>query len=471
MYLIDFKNPVHVHFIGIGGISMSGLAEILKHAGFSVTGSDRDSSPLTEKLSSEGIAVAVPQSAENIARFSPIDLIVYTAAVHPDNPEFAEGARREIPMITRAELLGQIMKQYEDSVAVAGTHGKTTTTSMLSQILVEADRDPTLSIGAMFPAIGGNLRIGSSGTFVAEACEYTNSFLSLYPKISIILDIEEDHLDFFKDLADIRTSFRRFASQTAPDGAVVIGSDIEDLPGITAGLPCSRVITFGLEETADVRATNIRHDRLTTTFTVHLSDSALPAGSTAARDFPVTLHVPGDHNVKNALAAIAAALLLGLDDRACARALERFAGAARRFERLGVVNGVTIIDDYAHHPTEIRMTLAAARDLGFKRIWCAFQPHTYTRTKALFSDFAEALTGADRVVLADIYAARETDDLGISSRDLQEKIRNLGHSCDYFPSFSEIRQFLSENCEEGDLLIFMGAGEIDKIGFSLLSGE
>ncbi len=465
MNKIDFSKPMRVHFIGIGGISMSGLAETLKSRGVTVTGSDRDNSPLVEKLRAGGIDVACPQSADNIERFAPIDLIVYTAAVHPDNPEYAAAVRAGIPMITRAELLGQIMAQYPFSYAVAGTHGKTTTTAMLTHILSTPEIDPTVNIGAVYPALGGNYRIGTGDTFIAEACEYTNSFLSLHPTVGVILNIEADHLDFFKDLDDIRASFRRFAGQIPEDGALVIGSAIEDLPGLTKDLPCRNIITFGLSEDADVRAENIRSlssgSDQTTSFTAVFRDGGAPLS--------VTLGVPGIHNVLNALAAIAAARIKLDDTEQIIRGLRDFSGASRRFEHLGDWHGVTVIDDYAHHPTEIRATLAAARSMDYKRIWCVFQPHTYSRTKALFDDFADALSGADRVVLADIYAARETDTLGVSSALLCEKIRNSGHECDYFPSFSEIEKFLSEKCEKGDLLIFMGAGEVDKIGFSLLS--
>ncbi|MCR4763595.1 MAG: UDP-N-acetylmuramate--L-alanine ligase [Lachnospiraceae bacterium] len=471
MYKIDFNHPIHVHFIGIGGVSMSGLAEMLASRGFTVTGSDRSPSGLTDRLEAGGIEVSFPQCAENITRYSgtdAIDLVVFTAAIHEDNPEYAAARESGIPMMTRAALLGQIMAQYPHSFAVAGTHGKTTTTAMITQILSAPDIDPTVSIGAVYPALGGNYRIGKGDTFIAEACEYTNSFLSLFPKVGVILNIEADHLDFFRDLADIRASFRCFAAQIPEDGTLVIGSEIDNLREITDGLPCKNIVTFGLGGEADVRATDIRptlspDGETLTSFRVVFRDGSSPV--------TITLRVPGLHNVKNALAAIAAARVREPDTGRIVSGLEDFRGASRRFERLGVWHGITIVDDYAHHPTEITATLTAARSMGFKRIWCAFQPHTYSRTKALMEEFAAALSGADRVVLSDIYAARETDHLGISSRTLQEKIRDSGHECDYFPSFSEIRQFLSENCSEGDLLIFMGAGEIDKIGISMLADD
>ncbi len=462
MYTIDLNIPKHVYFMGIGGISMSGLAQILKDRGFLVSGSDAKHSPMTERLEELGISIHYPQKAENIqaaAATAPIDVVVYTSAIHPDNPEFAAVVASGIPMLTRAELLGQIMQAYKMPVAISGTHGKTTTTSMISKILLEADTDPTLSIGGVLKDIEGNTRIGHSDYFVAEACEYTNSFLSLFPRIGVVLNIDADHLDFFKDLDDIRHSFKVFSGLIPADGHLVINGEIENLPYITEGLSCP-VVTYGLASSYDYYATDITYGNLgNASFTAHCKDG---------RSFPVTLHVPGKHNVYNALAAIATADLLQISDTAVQSGLSDFTGTNRRFEYKGTVGGVTIVDDYAHHPTEIRATLSAAANYPHKSLWCVFQPHTYTRTKALMHEFAEALSLADHVVLADIYAARETDNLGISSRTLQEEIRALGHSCDYFPSFDEIEKFLLKNCTKDDLLITMGAGDVVKIGTDLL---
>ena len=381
MYQIDFHKPLHIHFIGIGGISMSGLAEILLEENFIISGSDSKSSPLTQALEKKGATIYYGQRASNIS--DQVELVVYTAAVHPDNPEYACAVQKGLPMLTRAELLGQIMRNYETPIAISGTHGKTTTTSMVSHILLEGNCDPTISVGGILPAIGGNIRVGESETFVTEACEYTNSFLSFFPKISIILNIDADHLDFFKDIDDIRHSFRRFAQLLPADGTLIINADT----------PRYEVIIKGL-------------------------------GS--------------------------------------------FTGTDRRFQYKGQVAGVTIIDDYAHHPTEIEATLNAAHNYPHNKVWCVFQPHTYTRTKALLPEFAKALTLADHVVVADIYAARETDDLGISSADLQKRIQELGTPCEYFPTFDEIENFLLSNCQEGDLLITMGAGDVVTIGEQLL---
>ena len=460
MYKIDFSHPSSVYFVGIGGISMSGLAEILADAGFTVSGSDRAKSALTEGLEQKGIRVFYGQRAENIT--SGIDCVIFTSAIRPDNPEYIATMEKGIPHLTRAELLGQLMRNYRTSIAVSGTHGKTTTTSMLSKILLEADTDPTLSIGGVFADIGGNIRVGNSEYFVTEACEYTNSFLSFFPKISIITNIDADHLDFFKDLDDIRHSFRKFAHLLPDDGTLVINGEIDNPDEITDGLGC-RILTYGPDSRFDYYSSDISYDdHGNPSFTAHL-----PEG----KELPVKLAVPGIHNVYNALAAIAVADILGIEKETMAKALSAFGGTNRRFEYKGEVGGVTIIDDYAHHPTEITATLKAALNYPHNKIWCVFQPHTYTRTKALLNEFASALSIADHVVLADIYAARETDTLGISSRTLCEKIRDLGHECNYFPThenFGEIEKFLLQNCTKGDLLITMGAGDVVKIGDELL---
>ena len=457
MYQIDFQKPLHIHFIGIGGISMSGLAEILMGEGFTVSGSDAKESPLTKSLEAKGAKIFYGQRASNI--MDTTEAVVYTAAIHPDNPEFAKAKEKNLPMLTRAQLLGQIMRNYDTPIAISGTHGKTTTTSMVSHILLEGKCDPTISVGGILPAIGGNIRVGESETFVTEACEYTNSFLSFFPKISIILNIDADHLDFFKDLDDIRHSFRRFAELLPSDGTLIINADIPDYQEITKELPC-RVVTYGLEQEADYQAKDITFDKYG-----HASFTVYKNGRKTGSYY---LRVPGMHNVSNALASIALGHLLGLSEEVIIKGLGSFTGTDRRFQYKGEVAGVTIIDDYAHHPTEIEATLHAAGNYPHQKIWCVFQPHTYTRTKALLPEFAKALTLADHVVLADIYAARETDTLGISSEDLQKCIQELGTPCEYFPTFDEIENFLLENCSRGDLLITMGAGDVVNIGEHLL---
>ncbi|MBO6015857.1 MAG: UDP-N-acetylmuramate--L-alanine ligase [Lachnospiraceae bacterium] len=456
MYKIDFHNPIHVHFIGIGGISMSGLAEILAQEKFTISGSDSHRSELTDTLEGHGIQIMYGQRSENIT--SDIDLVVYTAAIHDDNPELSAARSQNIPTMTRAELLGQIMKNYPTAIAVSGTHGKTTTTSMISEILLRADLDPTISVGGILKSIGGNIRIGRSPYFVTEACEYTNSFLSFFPSIGIILNVEEDHLDFFKDIDDIRHSFHEFAALLPSDGTLIINSDIPGVESITDGLTCN-IITFGSKSGSDYYAEDITYDEFARpTFTLcHGQEKET-----------FTLGVTGEHNVYNALSVIALCDLLGVERMYSREGLSRFTGTDRRFECKGSIGGVNILDDYAHHPTEIRATLRAAANYPHDRLVCVFQPHTYTRTKSFLDDFADALSLADVIVLPDIYAARETDTLGISSRTLQEKIIALGKPCYYFPSFDEIENFLLQNCKKNDLLITMGAGDVVKIGERLL---
>ena len=458
MYKIDFNKPEHIHFIGIGGISMSGLAEILLGAGFGISGSDSKPSALTKQLEEKGAKVFYGQCAENIS--ADYNCVVYTAAIHPDNPEFARCVELDLPMLSRAELLGQIMKNYKTSIAVSGTHGKTTTTSMFSSVLLAADTDPTISVGGILEAIGGNIRVGKSETFITEACEYTNSFLSFYPTLSIILNIEEDHMDFFKDLDDIMNSFRQFAMKLPKDGCLVINKEIKDYEKVTEGLECN-VITYGMDSSCTYHAKNIHfNEQGYGEFDVMYQDVSLRH---------IILSVPGQHNVSNALAVIAGARKLGISMEQIQAGLLGFSGANRRFQYKGSLNGVTIIDDYAHHPTEIRTTLEAAKNYPHREVWCIFQPHTFTRTKAFFHEFATSLSLADHIILADIYAARETDTLGVSSELLAKEISELGADCYYFPSFDEIENFVKSHCIHGDLLITMGAGDVVNIGENLLN--
>lgn len=458
MYKINFSNPIHVHFIGIGGISMSGLAKILNHKGFKVSGSDSSESALTDELSKEGCHISYPQSADNISE--DINLVVYTAAIKSSNPELAKAYELGIPTITRAELLGQIMKNFEVAVNVAGTHGKTTTTSMVTEILLAADADPTISLGGMLDSIGGNVRLGHSDIFVTEACEYTNSFLSFFPTINIILNVQEDHLDFFKDIDDIRNSFRLFTEKLPDNGTLIINSDIDHYEYFYQNSKY-KVITVGSDPAkSKYSAADITFNKVGCCTYTLLVDGT-PAGT-------IALNVPGIHNVYNSLAAIALGYELHIPFDTIKKGLFTFGGTKRRFEKKGVLNGVTIVDDYAHHPDEIAATLASAQHYPHNNIWCVFQPHTYSRTKILLDRFAASLSKADKVVLADIYASRETDTLGISSKDLMNEIKKLGTECYYFPSFKEIEEFLQKNCVNDDLLITMGAGDIYKVGEDLL---
>ena len=457
MYQIQFDKPVHVHFIGIGGISMSGLAEILLSRKFPVSGSDSHESALTDQLAAQGAVVHYPQMAENIT--DDIDVVVYTAAIHPDNPEFRAAQEKNLPMLTRAQLLGEIMRNYKEAINVSGTHGKTTTTSMITEILLEAHKDPTVSVGGMLKDIGGNIRVGGQETFVVEACEYTNSFLSFFPTIEVILNVEADHLDFFKDIDDIRHSFKLFAEKLPEDGLLVINKDIKHSEYFTQALKC-RVVTFGHEKDADYTANFISYDKF-----AHPSYTLFYKGEELAQ---VELGVTGEHNIYNSLAAVAVARSLDIPMEVILRGLKRFTGTDRRFQKKGSVNGFTIIDDYAHHPQEIAATIEAAKKYPHRKLWIVFQPHTYSRTAALLDDFAGALSHADEIVLADIYAAREKNTIGISSDDLRKHMLEQNTNVYYIPKFEDIEDFLLQHVEEGDVLITMGAGDIYKVGDDLL---
>lgn len=457
MYQLQFDHPAHVHFIGIGGISMSGLAEILLDRGFRVSGSDMARSSLTEHLEGLGIRVDYPQKAENIREG--IDAVVYTAAIHPDNPELCAALEKGIPLLTRAELLGEVMKNYCSAINVAGTHGKTTTTSMITEIFLEAGLDPTVTVGGMMKDIGGNIRVGQSGYFIAEACEYTNSFLSFFPTTEVILNVEADHLDFFKDLEDIRRSFRRFVEKLPDNGLLVINSDIPHYEYFTEGLRC-RIRTFGRGQDAEYTANFISFDRL-----ARPSYTLFEKGQELC---DIKLGVTGEHNIYNSLSAIAVAREFGIGLPEIRAALEKFSGTDRRFQKKGVFKGFTIIDDYAHHPQEIAATIETARKYPHRKLWVVFQPHTYSRTAALMDDFAGALAAADEIVLSDIYAAREKNTLGISSADLREHMLKQNTNVYYIPDFAEIESFLQSHVKEGDLLITMGAGNIYEVGDQLL---
>ena len=457
MYTIDFHKPIWIHFIGIGGISMSGLAEILLEKGFTISGSDLRRTPVTEHLESLGVKISYEQTASNIQ--PGMDLIVFTAAVHADNPEYRAALSSGTEIMDRATLLGQIMSHYANSIAVSGTHGKTTTTSMLSHIFIAAEKDPTVTVGGVLKGIHGNIRLGHSENFIAEACEYTNSFLKFDPHVELILNIDKDHLDFFKDLDDIRNSFHLFAQKLNGEDILIINGEIPDLEAITGDLPC-RIITFALSGDMDYTAENIVFNEYG-----NASFDVIRRGEFLSR---VQLQIPGLHNVSNALAAIATSDELGIPMTAVQEGLDHFTGTDRRFEHKGTVNGIKIIDDYAHHPTEISATLEAAKKYPHHSIWCVFQPHTYSRTLKLKKEFAEALSIADHVVLAKIYAAREEDPGTISSGEIRALLEEMGCDAYYFDTFEAIKKFLLKKCVNGDLLITMGAGNVVNIAEDLL---
>lgn len=458
MNTLNLSNPQNIYFIGIGGISMSGLAELLLSRGFHVSGSDSKESDLTKALIQKGATIFYDQSVSHIP--DDTEIVVYSAAIRSDNAELIDAKSRGILMLTRAELLGQVMLSYQVPIAISGTHGKTTTTSMVSEILMEAGVDPTLSIGGILPSINSNFRIGQGKHFVTEACEYTNSFLSFFPKVSIILNIDADHLDFFKDLDDIRNSFTKFVKLLPEDGLLIINGDIPNVDDIIDGHNC-QIIKVGTEATNDYFAENIEMN----TNAMASFDAVSKNGNRSS----YTLSVPGLHNVYNALAAIALANYLGIDENATQKALSSFANSKRRFEYKGTLNGFNIYDDYAHHPTEINATITTALKVPHNELWIIFQPHTYSRTKLLMNEFADVLSQADHIILADIYAAREKDNLGISSETLGSLIAEKGADCHYLPTFEKIKHFVLQNCTKNDLLITMGAGDVVNIAEELLN--
>lgn len=447
----------HIYFIGIGGISMSGLAEILASRGHQVSGTDVKETAVTKHLQSLGIHINFGHRAENIT--DDITLVVYTAAIHDDNPELRAAHEKGIRIMDRAHLLGQIMDEYHDSVAVSGTHGKTTTTSMVSEILLAAEKDPTITVGGILPTIGSNLRIGNSPYFVAEACEYFDSFLQFNPFIAIILNVESDHLDYFKTLENIRRSFHAFAQRVPDKGLLAISEKIDNVEELTDGLTC-HVETFGLSEKANWRAENI----------VHEADgrNSFDVYHNGAFFTTIHLHIPGEHNITNALAAIGASAFLGAAPEDCVKGLHHYTGTERRFQLKGKKDGITVIDDYAHHPTEIKAALAAAQNVQHNTTWCVFQPHTFSRTRFLFDEFGEAFGDADEIIIADIFAARETDDGTVSAAQLADRIAQTGKSARYVGDFAAIEAYLHEHCKSGDLLMTVGAGDVYKIGENFL---
>lgn len=468
MQYIDFNRPCRVHFTGIGGISMSGLAELLCRKGFTVSGSDPKKSAITERLEELGIRIYYGQRSSNVT--DDIAVLVYTAAVKPDNPELAEAAALGIPCIERASLVGDIMLHYERNFAVAGTHGKTTVTSMLSLIFLEAELDPTIQVGAVLNAIGSNIRIGGNKNMVIEACEYTDSFLKFHPTHAIITNIEAEHLDYFRNLERERDSFRRFAGLLPSDGLLVCNTSIPDYTELFKDNAC-RIVTYNFDSEAsagaspDYFASEVEYDSFgCASYTLCRNENG--SASAVGR---IRLNVTGRHNVTNSVGAAAMSLETGISFDTVAAALEKFTGACRRFEKKGEIAGVTIIDDYAHHPTEIKATLDAAAGYPHKTLWCVFQPHTYSRTAEFLNEISEALTGADKIILTDIYAARETNTFNISSKDIARLLADkYGKDVYYFSSFDEIETFLLENCSTGDVLITMGAGDVVVIGEKLL---
>ncbi len=434
-------NIKKIHFIGIGGSGMCPLAEILHSEGFELTGSDCNEGDTLERIKSYGIPVFMGHRAENIGD---TELVVYTAAVKMDNPELIEAKSRNIPCIERSIMLGIVTRRYNRSIAVSGTHGKTSTTAMLSQVLIGSGFDPSAIIGGKLPFLGGNSYVGKSDIIVCEACEYVDTFLELTPYISIILNVDADHLDYFKDLDHIKRSFNKFAKQTT--GALVINGDDENTIDAVKDVDLPK-ITFGFKDTNDYYLENL---------TTQGAYSKFDFMSKGEKLCEIELVVPGTHNIYNALAAAATAAYLGATPNEIAEHLHKFTGVHRRFEILGKPQGITVADDFAHHPTELTTTLNAAMNMGFNTVWAVFQPHTFSRTAMLLDDFATALSIPDKAIISEILPVRETNTYNIYNTDLGAKVE--GSVC--IDTFEDITKYICENAKEGDLVLTMGGGNV-----------
>ena len=454
------KGKKHIHFIGIGGSGMYPLAQILHSQGYYLTGSDNNETETLEAVRKMGITVFLGQRAENIEG---ADLIVHTAAIMADNPELIAAKASGVPVLERSELLGIVTSWYNNAICVSGTHGKTTTTSMITQILCTAKVDLSAFIGGKLPCIGGSGRAGKSDIMVCESCEFVDTFLKLYPDCAVILNIDEDHLDYFKNLENIIKSFHKFAEK-ATKALIINGDDANTLKAVE-GIEGKELITFGLDPKNDYYAQNItRISGMETEYTL------MHKGEEIGK---IRLHVAGMHNVLNSLAAAAAAFYAGVDFESIRQGLSDFRGAGRRFELIGKEKGITIVDDYAHHPTELSVTLQAAMGMGYKRVWAVFQPFTFSRTSILLDDFAKALSIPDIAVLTDIMGSREKNTYNIFSRNLAEKIED----CVYFPqdesaeytderkyeNFQQVCDYVCENAQDGDLVITLGCGDVYKV--------
>ena len=447
-----FKPGTRVHLAGIGGVSMCPLAEVLAGMGLQVQGSDMSESDTVRQLRAQGIPVAVGHSAENLKDCA---LVIRTAAIHDENPEIAGAIARGIPVYERAQAWGAIMQHYQNAVCISGTHGKTTTTSMATHIFMAAQAAPPVMIGGPRPRLHSGHRAGRGDTIILESCEYCNSFLNFFPTVAVILNVEADHLDFFKDLADIEHSFHAFADLVPQRGYIISNADDPGAREAVKGLS-HPVFTFGIADPdADCTAHNVAFHDGCPTFDVVIR------GETYAH---VELHIAGRHNILNSLAAASAAYVLGIPGSAVEEGLATFHGAGRRFERKGTFHGADVFDDYAHHPAELHALLTTAQSMGYERVICAFQPHTYTRTKALFDDFVRELQLPDVTILAEIYAAREKNDIGISSQDLAAKIPGAV----YCSTLDQVADQLAELARPGDLILTVGAGDIFRAGEKLL---
>ena len=451
------KKYKKIHMIGIGGVSMSGIAEILANWGFEVTGSNNVESDTTKKLEQNGIKVIIGHNQDNITN---PDCVVYTAAIKQDNVELVRAKELGIPTIERSDFLGEITRCYQDTISISGTHGKSTTTSMISLCFLDALKDPSIQVGADLRQINGNYKVGNSEYFILESCEYVESFLKFSPKSEIILNIDNDHLDYFKNIENIKNAFIKFVELLPEDGLLVVNGDDKnclDLQKYTKAKSLSYGIT---NKNVDFFAVNIVFD-----------NNGFPEFDVYSHDKfydRIKLHVPGMHNVLNALSCIALCNEYGIDKENIKNGLSVYTGVGRRFEYKGTVNSAPIYDDYGHHPTEIIATAKALMNKKYNKSWIVFQPHTYSRTKLLLDDFAKALLNFDNIIVLDVYAARESNTYGITSKDLVNRIKDLGKDAKYIPDFKECVDYLKQNVQEEDIVLTQGAGTVTEIGNMLI---
>lgn len=448
-----------VHFIGIGGTSMSGLAMILMNRGIAISGSDMKSSSYTEKLIEKGAKVYIGHDEKNIG--DNCDLVVYSAAINKSNPEMIKAQKLNIPLIERSDFLGALTRDFPQTIAVSGTHGKTTTSSMIASLLYNFDLDPTVSIGGSLDLIGGNYRVGESQYFVTEACEYVDSFLKSQHEIGIILNIELDHIDYFKDLEQMKSSFRSFSKIIPKEGLLIANGDMKDVVEVVKDLDCN-VITFGLKDNCQWRAVNIKYDDLgKPTFDVYNKGSLFGSFS---------LSIPGEHNILNALASIICANHLGISKDTIAYTLQSFGGAHRRFEFRGEVEGIKVFEDYAHHPTELKVTVQACTNYEYNKLWIVFQAHTYSRVYYFFDEFVNSFKGADFVIVNDIYSDREANSYNIHAEDLAKAVeKRLGIPTKHISEFKDIVKYLVDNTVRDDFVLVAGSQTINQVAFDLVN--
>lgn len=456
MTLDNLKQWKKIHMIGIGGVSMSGLAEHLTHFGFTITGSDAKESDNTRHLKEIGIDVTIGHDTSKIDN---TDLVVYTAAIPKTDEEFCYAKEKNKQMMERSEFLGHLTKCYQECICISGTHGKTTTTSMIATCFLEANLDPTIEVGAYLKAINGNNKTGMSEYFILEACEYVDSFLQFSPNTIIILNIDNDHLDYFKNIDNIKNSFKKFTEKLDNNGTIIANLDDENTKEVVKNTT-HNIITYGVSEDATFTAKNITRNQLGfPVFDVYKEKEYYGL---------FELNVRGSHNILNALACIATCDLYHIDFNTIKKGLQKFTGANRRFEKIGEYKKIPVFDDYAHHPTEIESTYQCSKDIPHKETWAIFEPHTYSRTEAHLEEFAQVLSKFDHIILAEIYAARETNTTGISSKNIESIIQKTNKNCIYLPNYEDIIKYLKEHVKEDDIIITIGAGTINQVGYRLI---